>query len=167
MSLRSNGTRGHYPGFRVRFRGFDRSEVVAALAKLASENEEARREIDRLGAEMDRLQASVAEQHGSERHVQRALVAASKLADDIRERAEEEARRILRDAEERGELAVQQLRDQAHGTKGEIEALLAHRREVESSIEAFIKVISDALDRARQHPREAVESSSSALASTG
>jgi cell division initiation protein len=161
MGRLSNGDRGRYPGFRVRFRGFDRTEVVAALAKLASENGEARREVDRLGSEIDRLQATIAEQLGSERHVQRALIAASKVADDIRDRAEEEAQRIVREAEGRGELAVQRLRDQARSLEGQIDALLSRRREVEASIEAFIKVISDELEHVRQNQSD--ESSDTAL----
>jgi cell division initiation protein len=164
MSRLSNGDRGRYPGFRMRFRGFDRTEVVSALAKLASENGEARREIDRLGSEIERLQATVADQLGSERHVQRALIAASKVADDIREHAEEEARRIVRDAEERGELAVQRLRDQARNIEGQIDALLSRRREVEASIESFIKVISEELEHTRENEPE--KSANDRLAST-
>src|SRR3954466_6653278 len=120
---RSKGDRGRYPGFHIRFRGFDRTEVVAALSKLASENGEARREVNRLGAEIERLQGTVADHMGTERHVQRALIAATKTADDIRERAEEEARRTLMEATEEarriiseaqaaGEMAVQRLSDQ-------------------------------------------------------
>ena len=150
----NRGERGRYPGFRVRFRGFDRSEVVAALAKLASENEDARREVDRLDAEIERLQATVAEQLGSERHVQRALVAASKIADDIRAQAEEDARRIVKEAEERGELSVKSLRDQCRHLEAQIDTLLARRREVEAAIESFIKVISDELEHARQKDTE-------------
>ena len=164
MSRLSNGDRGRYPGFRVRFRGFDRTEVVAALAKLSSENGEARREIDRLGSEIDRLQATVEDQLDNERHVQRALVAASKVADDIREGAQEEARRIVRDAVEREEANVQRLRDQARSLEGQIDALLTRRQDVVASIESFIKVISDELEHARQN--EADESTDGALAPT-
>ena len=154
-----------YPSFRVRFRGFDQREVVSALAKLASENEEARREINRLGKEIDRLQGSVTEQAGNDRHVQRALVAASKAADDIRERAEEEARRILREAEERGALVVQQSRDEARALEEQVHALLARRREVETSIESFLKVMSDELEHSRRPQPD--ESASGTLARTG
>jgi cell division septum initiation protein DivIVA len=155
---------GRYPGFRVRFRGFDRTEVVAAFAKLASENEDARREIERLGSEIDRLQASVTEQYGAERDVQRALVAASKFADDIRGRAEEEAHQIRRDAASDGEVLVQRLRETARELEEEIEALLARRREVEASIGSFIKAMSDELERvSRKH----TEPANGALAETG
>jgi len=152
-------------GFHVRFRGFDRTEVVAALAKLAAENEEARREIERMGAEMDRLQVTVSEQIGNERHVQRVLVVASKVADEIRERAEEEARRIVRDAENRGQLLSERLREEARGIENQIEALLARRRDVEASMESFIKIISDELEHARRHQDD--EPMDGALAPTG
>jgi cell division septum initiation protein DivIVA len=144
-----------YPGFRVRFRGFDRMEVVAAFAKLASENEDARREIDRLGDEIHRLQVSVTVQYDAERDVQRALVAASKFADDIRVRAEEEAHQIRRDAAADSELIVQRLRDTARELEGEIDALLARRRDAEASIATFIKAMSEELERVNQkHPGE-------------
>ena len=100
----------------------------------------------------------------SERHVQRALVAASRAADDIRERAEEDARRIVREAEARGEAAVQRLRDQARSIEGQIDALLSRRREVEASIESFIKVISDELEHARGNEHH--DSADDALAPT-
>jgi cell division septum initiation protein DivIVA len=154
-----------YPGFRVRFRGFDRTEVVAAFAKLASENEDARREIDRLGSEIDRLQASVTEQYDSERDVQRALVAASKFADDIRIRAEEEAHQIRRDAAADSETIVQQLRETARELQVEIDTLLARRRDVEASIASFIKAMSDELDRVSQKHTD--EPGNGALAKTG
>ena len=156
---------GHFPGFRVRFRGFDRTEVVAALAKLAAENEDARREIDRLDREIDRLQASVTEQFDSERDVQRALVAAYKFSDEIRARAEEEAHQIRRDAAADSEVIVQRLRETARELEAEIDALLARRRDVEASIASFIKAMSDELQRVTQ--KHTTDPLDDALAQTG
>ena len=113
---------------------------------------------------MDRLQVTVSEQIGNERHVQRAMVVASKVADEIRERAEEEARRIVRDAEDRGQLLSERLREEARAIEGQIEALLARRREVEASTESFIKVMSDELEHVRRHQDD--ESTDGALAHT-
>jgi cell division initiation protein len=165
MSRRLQAGKGRQPAFRTRFRGFDRTEVVAALAKLAAENEDARREIELLATEIDRLQAAVTGQSDNERHAQRALVAASKLAEEIRERAEEEARQIRREAEADGELILQRLHDKARRVEEQIDGLLARRSEIEASLGAFIKVISDELERVRQQPRE--ESAGAALAETG
>ena len=138
------------PRFHVRFWGFDRTEVVSALAKLAGENEEARQEIYRVGLELERLQASMGDQLGGEHHVQRVLLAASKAADDIREQAEEEARRILREAEDQSRVIVQRLRDEAHEIEAQIESLIVRRREVETSVEALIGTMSRQLEQVRQ-----------------
>lgn len=166
MSLHGSPTdHGRYPGFRVRFRGFDRTDVVAALAKLASENEDARREIDRLGTEIERLQLAVTEQYDSERDVQRALVAASKFADEIRLRAEEEAQQIRRNAEADGESIVQLQRETARALEEQIDALLARRREVEASIGSFLKAMGDEL--ARVSEKKTDEPADGALAQTG
>jgi cell division septum initiation protein DivIVA len=114
---------------------------------------------------MERLQASMADQLGGERHVQRALIAASKAADEIRDHAEDEARRILREAEERGQSIVQRQREEARAIEGQIDGLLARRREVEASLESFIKSISDELEHVRQQQPD--EAADSALAKTG
>jgi cell division septum initiation protein DivIVA len=159
--------RGHRPAFQVRFRGFDRTEVIAALAKLASENDDARREIERLAAEIDRLHASLAEQRDNERQVHRTLVATATVAEEIRGRAEEEARQIRREAETEGEQMIARLRDQARGLEAEIDGLLARRREAEVSIASFIKSMSDELERVRQQSPGEPADGNGALAETG
>ena len=68
----------------------------------------------------------------------------------IREQAEEEARRILRDAEDQSRVIVQRLRDEAREIEGQIESLLVRRREVETSIEALIASMSKQLEHVRQ-----------------
>ena len=135
-----------HPGFRVRLRGYDRHEVTAALRKLAHENREAWREIDRLSGEVERLQGAMVEQQENERHVQRALVAAEKLADEIRAAAEAEARTIVRDAETQGATILTQLREQAAEMEGQIDFLRARRRDAEASIAALIDRLSKQLE---------------------
>ena len=145
-----------YPSFRVRFRGYDREEVTAALQKLASENSEAWREIDRMGSEIEQLQRALAEQLENERHVQIALITAAKVADEIRINAEEEARRILREAEQRGDATLEQLRSQARVIEGQIDALLARRRDAETSIETLVKGLVRDLEDTREQKIVAV-----------
>jgi cell division septum initiation protein DivIVA len=165
MTRRIEAGKGRQPTFRIRFRGFDRTEVVAALAKLAAENEDACREIELLGDEIDRLQAAITNQSDNERHAQRALVAASRLADEIRGHAEEEALQIRREAEADGELILQRLHDKARRLEEQIDGLLARRSEIEASLGSFLKVIYDELERVRQQQRD--ESAGAALAETG
>jgi hypothetical protein len=105
------------------------------------------------------------DQSDNERHAQRALVAASKLAEEMRGRAEEEARQIRREAEADGELILQRLHDKARRVEEQIEGLLARRSEIEASLGAFLKVISDELERVRQQQKD--QSAGAALAETG
>lgn len=139
-----------HPRFRKRLWGFDRTEVVAALSKLSTENAEARREIDRLGNEIERLQTAVTDRLTGEGDVQRALVAATKVAEEIRREAEESARRVQRDAEDQRRATVDRLRTEAQTIEGDIDALRARRSEVAASIESLIQALTDELQQFRQ-----------------
>ena len=154
-----------YPRFSLRLRGFDRTEVVAALAKLSSENAEARREIDRLGTEIERLQSAVTDRLSGEGDVHRALVAATKVADEIRKEAEESARKVRREAEVVGQATVERLRMEAQAIEGDIDALRARRSEVAASIESLIESLTGELEQIRRE--DPGESGDGKLAKTG
>ena len=140
-------------------------EVVAALSKLSTENAEARREIDRLGNEIERLQTAVTDRLTGEGDVQRALVAATKVAEEIRREAEESARKVQREAEDRGRATVDRLRNEAQTIEGDIDALLARRSEVAAAIESLIESLNGELDQIRRESKG--ESAGGTLAKTG
>ena len=152
-----------FPRFHKRLWGFDRTEVVAALSKLSTENAEARREIDRLGTEIERLQTSVTDRLTGEGDVQRALVAATKVADEIRKEAEESARKVKREAEDQGRATVDRLRSEAQTIEGDIDALRARRSEVAASIESLIQALTGELEEVRREG----SAGSGGLAKTG
>jgi cell division initiation protein len=154
-----------FPRFRKRLWGFDRTEVVAALAKLSTENAEARREIDRLGNEIERLQTAVSERLSGEGDVQRALVAATRVAEEIRKEAEEAARKVRREAEQDGRATVDRLRSEAQSIEGDIDALRARRSEVAASIESLIESLNGELDQIRRESEG--EPAGGTLAKTG
>ena len=154
-----------FPRFRRRLRGFDRTEVVAALAKLSSENAEARREIDRLGTEIERLQSAVTDRLSGEGDVHRALVAATKVADEIRKEAEESARKVRREAEVVGQATADRLRTEAQAIEGDIDSLRARRSEVAASIESLIGSLTGELEQMRREVPS--ESGDGTLAKTG
>ena len=77
--------------FTTRFRGFDRAEVIAYLAEVADDREEALRDIDQLRQELTRMESSLAEHRAREADLRNTLVTAQKLADDIRQNAQQEA----------------------------------------------------------------------------
>src|SRR3954468_16184162 len=85
--------------FSNAMRGFDKVEVTSFLMAVAEDYEQALRETDRLRQEVARLEGIVGGHRDQEKSLQNTLMAAQKLADDIRQNAEEEARRIVREAQ--------------------------------------------------------------------
>ena len=93
--------------FSNSMRGFDKVEVTSFLMAVADDYEQALRESDRLKQEVTRLEAAVTEHRNQEKSLQSTLLTAQRLADDIRANAEEEARRIVREAQGRSELLLE------------------------------------------------------------
>jgi len=136
--------------FRRSFRGFDRVEVTAFLTAVADDYEQALRETDRLRQDLARMEAVLNEHREAERNLRNTLLTAQKLADDIKANAEEEARRILRDAEARSDLLLEKTQARLEDVQREIDGLKLKRRDVETSIEATIQTLRNTLDYVRE-----------------
>src|SRR5215510_10373024 len=95
--------------FSNALRGFDKVEVSSFLLAAADDYEQALREADRLRQEVARLEAIVNEQREHERGLKNTLLAAQRLADEIKSNAEQEARRIVRDAQARSDLVLEKM----------------------------------------------------------
>jgi len=132
--------------FRTAMRGFEKTEVLAFLAEVADDYEQALRETDRLQGEVKRLEALLNEHRESERNLRNTLLTAQRLADGIKSSAEEEANRIVREAETRSELVLQKAQGRSEDIQREIDGLRMKRREVEMSVEATIAALKNALD---------------------
>jgi cell division initiation protein len=139
--------------FRTALRGFDRSEVTSFLLAAADDYEQALHETDRMRQELARFEAALNEHREDERTLKTALVAAQKLAEDIKANAEEEARRILRDARARSELMLEKAQARLEEVQREIDALTLNRREAETSIEATLETLRHTLVFIRQRDR--------------
>jgi cell division initiation protein len=136
--------------FRATFRGFDRNEVAAFLAEVADDYEQALREADRLQQELARSEAMVNDHREHERNLRNTLLTAQKLADEIRENAEHEGQRMVREAEGRSELLLQKAQARFEDIQREIDGLKLKRRDAEASLEATIAAIRNALDFVRE-----------------
>ena len=136
--------------FRKSFRGFDPIEVASFLAAVADDYEQALRESDRLKQEVTRLEAAVTEHRSQEKSLQSTLLTAQRLADDIRANAEEEARRIVREAQGRSELLLEKTQSRLEDVQREIDGLKLKRRDVETSIESTIQVLRNTLEYVRE-----------------
>jgi cell division initiation protein len=139
---------------RVTMRGYDRNEVDALLNEVADDYEQALRESDRLHQDMQRLEAVVAEHREHERNLRNTLLTAQRLADEIREHADQEARRIVEDAESRADLIVQKTQSRVEEVQREIDGLKHKRRDVETTIQSTIATLRNALEFVREQEQK-------------
>jgi cell division initiation protein len=136
--------------FNTAMRGFDKVEVTAFMVAVADDYESALRETDRLRQENLRLEALLNEHREHERSLKATLMAAQRLADEIRNTAQQEAQRILRDAEGRSELLLEKTQARLEDIQREIDGLKLKRRDVETSIEATIQTLRNTLEYVRE-----------------
>jgi cell division initiation protein len=136
--------------FGTALRGFDRSEVASFLIEAADGYEQALRENDRLRQEIARLEASLQQFRELEGGLRTMLVSAQKVADDMRENAQQEAARLVREAEGRSELLLQAAQAQAEDVQRDIDGLRLKRREAEHSVEATIASLQSTLEFTRE-----------------
>src|SRR5262245_6155390 len=144
--------------FKSSFRGFDKVEVTSFLSAVAEDYEQALRDTDRMRQDMLRMEAIINEHREHERTLKTTLITAQRLADDIKAHAEHEAQRILREAEGRCQLLVDNAQSRLDAIQREIDGLKLKRRDVETSIEATIQTLRHTLDfvheqDARDHDR--------------
>ena len=144
--------------FATVMRGFDKVEVTSFLMAVAEDYEQALRETDRMRQDMARLEGIISQYREHEKSLQNTLLTAQKLADDIRSNAEEEARRIVRDAQGRSDLLLKKTQARLEDVQREIDGLKLKRRDVETSIESTIQTLKNTLEYVReQEAREREE----------
>ena len=137
--------------FKTVFRGYDRAEVAAFLAEVAEDYEHALRESDHLQQDIKRMEAVLNEHREHERNLRNTLLTAQKLSDGIRENADQEGKRIVREAEGRVDLLLDKAQARLEEIEREINDLKLRRREVETSLEATISSLRSSLDSIREH----------------
>jgi len=136
--------------FKTAMRGYDKGEVDALLEEAAEDYETALRENDRLRSEMSRLEAVLAEHRSQEKNLRNTLMTAQKLADDIRENAQQDAQRIVREAEGRSDLLLQKAQMRLEEVQRDTDSLKIKRREAEQSLEAIINTMKNTLEYVRE-----------------
>lgn len=135
--------------FAASMRGYDKNEVRAFLADAADDYEQALREIDRLRQELGKQETALAEHRDREINLRNTLLTAQRLADQIKENAEQEARMIIREAEGRADLLLEKAQARLEEIERDIAELKLRRRDVESVLEASVAALTNALDFVR------------------
>jgi cell division initiation protein len=136
--------------FATSFRGYDKVEVTAFLSAFAEDYEQALLAADRLRHDMSRMEAIINEQRANENNLKSTLMTAQKLADDITSRAEQEAQRIIREAEVRAELLLEKTQGRLDDIHRDIDGMRLKRRDVETSLEATIQAVRNTLEYIRE-----------------
>jgi cell division initiation protein len=136
--------------FQSSFRGFNRIEVTSFLQAVADDYEQALRETDRLRQDLSRTEAILNEHREHEKSLKTTLLAAQKLADDIKAGADSEALRIIREAQGRSDLLLEKTQARLEDIQREIDGLKLKRRDVETSIEATIQTLRNTLEFVRE-----------------
>ena len=136
--------------FRKAFRGFDPEEVTSLLNEVAEEYESALLEVDRLRQELVKMEARLNEHREHEKNLRNTLMTAQKLAEDIKVTAEHQAESIIKEAEGRSDLLLHKAQARLEDVQREIDGLRLKRRDVETSIEATILSLRNAIEFVRE-----------------
>jgi cell division initiation protein len=139
--------------FATSMRGFDKNEVTSFLEEAAEGFDQAMRENERLRMEIVKLETSLTQFRELEGSLKATLMSAQKIGDDMRENAEKEAQRIVRDAESRAELLMRQTQSQTEDIEREIDGLRIKRREAEMNLESTISALNNTLEFIREQDR--------------
>jgi cell division initiation protein len=124
--------------FKVRFRGYDREEVRAFMAVVAEELEALRIENERLGDEVKRYTALLAEHQEREQVLKNTLVAAQRTSEEMKENAKKQSQLLLREAELAADRLVEAAQDKAHSIEKDILELKMQKRQVQNNVLAAI-----------------------------
>ena len=144
--------------FRTTFRGFDKAEVLALIAEVTDDYENALSEVDRLRQDISKMEALLNQHREHERDLRDTLITAQRVSDEIRTNAEAQARNIVREAEGRSDLLLQKTQARLEDVQREIDGMKMKRREVETTLESTIGTLRNTLEFVReQEQREREE----------
>lgn len=143
--------------FKPAFRGFDKTDVVAFLTEAADDYEHALREIDRLRSDLSRMESLLADHRERESTLRATLTTAQRLADDMKEAAQAEAKMIVREAQGRADLLLQKAQGRLEEIEREINEMKLRRKDVEGTLESAIQSLYHALEfiREQDHQKDA------------
>jgi|KBSMisStaDraftv2_1062788.scaffolds.fasta_scaffold83028_2 cell division initiation protein len=140
--------------FPTAWKGYDQARVRAFLLAASESFEAAARENERLRQEITRLDSVIRQHRELEATLNNTLVQAQKVSDDMRNHAQLEADRLVREAKGRAELLMAAAQNRLDDVQREIDGLKMKRREVEVGIESIIGALTHTLEFVREQPRD-------------
>jgi cell division initiation protein len=139
--------------FKTVLRGWDKTEVVTLLTEAADDYEQALRENDRLRQDLSRVEGLLIEHREREANLRNTLLTAQRLADEIKDAAQNEARLVIKEAQGRADLLLQKAQVRLEEVERDINEMRLRRRDVEGSLEASIQSLYRALEFIRDQDK--------------
>ena len=136
-----------YQEFRRRVRGYDVEEVRAYLAELADYVSSLKEELAACQKEVERLKGELARSRAEEAELKRAVVAAEKIAREVKAQAEREAELILKEAQAAKEKALREAVEQLARMRGELERLKKERELFKNQFKGLLLGYLESLDK--------------------
>ncbi|GIW38110.1 MAG: cell division protein DivIVA [Meiothermus sp.] len=136
-----------YQEFRQGLRGYSVAEVREYLGRVADVQTALIEENERLRSHIRELEAELAKSREGEAELKRAVVAAERIAREIKAQAEREAELIKRETESERQAALQELIDQMKRIKADIEQVRNERDLFVGQFRALLEGYMSSLDR--------------------
>lgn len=132
--------------FTRRAGGYDRREVRTFLGRLALEVEEGLKSAQALRRRLAEAEAEVERLRAAEAELQQVVMAAERIAADLKENAKREAQLILAEAERARKARLADIEDGVVAARGELERVTHQRRLFKEQFRAMLAAYSSALD---------------------
>jgi cell division initiation protein len=124
--------------FRRRFRGFDADEVQLYLKSVAEEIGRLNLEHAEMREKMGALRAELEQTRAREGMLQQTLVAAQRMAEELKEKARAESQLVIKEARFRADQIVREAQDALAQIEGEISRSRLERDNVERRLRSVI-----------------------------
>jgi cell division initiation protein len=124
--------------FKTRMRGYDPEEVGYYLKSVAEEVERLNLENGKLKEDLGRLGAEHEAVRSREEVLQKTLVTAQRMSDELKERSEAQADLVIREARMKSERMLQQAQDQLAKLEAEISRCKIERDLFEKRLRSMI-----------------------------
>lgn len=127
--------------------GYHRQQVREFLERIADEREDILRELQTLRDELEKKDAQIEELQATEKELKRTVIAAERIANELKDNARKEAELIVQEAEQRKRETLRQTEDQLARSHADLERM-AHERKLfkeqfRGTLEAFLRSLDD------------------------
>ena len=127
--------------------GYHRQQVREFLERIADEREEILRELQTLRDELAKKDEQIEELQSTEKELKRTVIAAERIANELKENARKEADLIVQEAEQRKRETLRSTDEQLAKSRAELERV-AHERKLfkeqfRGTLEAFLRALDD------------------------